>query len=119
MAGIEPSDVDIAEIHDCFTIANFIAAEGLGFFDYGTAGDAWAKGQADIGGKVAIGLSGGLKAKGHPIGATGAGQVCEIAKQLRGEAEAGRQAPDPKVGLTDTLGGDGGTICTLILQRGW
>lgn len=119
MAGIKPEDVDIAEIHDCFSIANFIAAEGLGFFPFGKAGEAWEKGQADIGGKVAINLSGGLKSKGHPIGATGAGQVYEIVKQLRGEVEPGRQAPDPKVGLTDTLGGDGGTLCTLILQRGW
>ena len=119
MAGIKPADVDIAEIHDCFSIANFIAAEGLGFFEHGKSGEAWERGGADIGGKVAINLSGGLKAKGHPIGATGAGQVYEIAKQLRGEAEADRQAPNPKIGLTDTLGGDGGTICTLILQRGW
>ena len=119
MAGIKPEEVDIAEIHDCFSIANIIAAEGLGFFDFGTAGEAWEKGLADIGGKVAINLSGGLKAKGHPIGATGAGQVYEIVKQLRGEVEPGRQAPEPKIGLTDTLGGDGGTLCTLILQRGW
>jgi len=119
MAGIKPEDVDIAEIHDCFSIANLIAAESLGFFDFGTAGEAWEKGEADIGGKVAINLSGGLKAKGHPIGATGAGQVYEIVKQMRGEVEPGRQAPEPKLGLTDTLGGDGGTLCNLILQRGW
>ena len=119
MAGIKPEDVDIAEIHDCFSIANLIAAEGLGFFEFGKSGEAWEKGEADIGGKVAINLSGGLKAKGHPIGATGAGQVYETVKQLRGEVEPGRQAPEPKIGLTDTLGGDGGTLCTLILQRGW
>ena len=119
MAGIKPEDVDIAEIHDCFSIANLIAAEGLGFFEFGKSGEAWEKGEADIGGKVAINLSGGLKAKGHPIGATGAGQVYEIVKQLRGEVEPGRQAPEPKIGLTDTLGGDGGTLCNLILQRGW
>jgi len=119
MAGIKPGDVDIAEIHDCFSIANLIAVEGLGFFEFGKSGEAWEKSEADIGGKVAINLSGGLKAKGHPIGATGVGQVYEIVKQLRGEAEVGRQAPEPKIGLTDTLGGDGGTICNLILQRGW
>ncbi len=119
MAGVKPEDVDIAEIHDCFSIANLIAAEGLGFFEFGKAGEAWEKGEADIGGKVAINLSGGLKSKGHPIGATGAGQVYEIVKQLRGEAEPGRQAHNPKIGLTDTLGGDGGTLCTLILERGW
>ncbi|MBI4187320.1 MAG: propanoyl-CoA acyltransferase [Chloroflexi bacterium] len=119
MAGIKPKDVDIAEIHDCFSIANLIAAESLGFFEFGKAGEAWMKGEADIGGKVAINLSGGLKSKGHPIGATGAGQVYEIVKQMRGEVEPGRQAPEPKIGLTDTLGGDGGTLCNLILQRGW
>ena len=119
MAGIKPEDVDIAEIHDCFSVANLIAAEGLGFFEFGKSGEAWERGEADIGGKVAINLSGGLKAKGHPIGATGAGQVYEIVKQLRGEVEHGRQAPEPKIGLTDTLGGDGGTLCNLILQRGW
>ena len=119
MAGIKPEDVDIAEIHDCFSIANLIAVEGLGFFEFGKSGEAWERGEADIGGKVAINLSGGLKAKGHPIGATGAGQVYEIVKQLRGEVEPGRQAPEPKIGLTDTLGGDGGTLCNLILQRGW
>jgi len=119
MAGIKPEDVDIAEIHDCFSIANLIAAEGLGFFDFGTAGEAWEKGLADSGGKVAINLSGGLKAKGHPIGATGAGQVYEIVKQMRGEVEPERQAQEPKIGLTDTLGGDGGTLVTIIMQRGW
>jgi len=119
MAGIKPEDVDVAEIHDCFSIANLIAAEGLGFFEFGKSGEAWEKGGADIGAKVAINLSGGLKSKGHPIGATGAGQVYEIVKQLRGEVEPGRQAPNPKIGLTDTLGGDGGTLCNLILQRGW
>ncbi|MBA7665806.1 3-ketoacyl-CoA thiolase [subsurface metagenome] len=119
MAGVKPEDIDIAEIHDCFSIANLIAAEGLGFFDFGKAGEAWEKGEADIGGKIAINLSGGLKSKGHPIGATGAAQVCEIVKQIRGEVEPERQFPNPKLGMTDTLGGDGGTLCNLILQRGW
>jgi acetyl-CoA C-acetyltransferase/acetyl-CoA acyltransferase len=119
MAGIKPEDVDVAEIHDCFSIANLIAAESLGFFEFGKSGEAWINGEADIGGKVAINLSGGLKSKGHPIGATGAGQVYEIVEQLRGKAEPSRQALEPKIGLTDTLGGDGGTLCNLILQRGW
>ncbi|MDD5338865.1 MAG: beta-ketoacyl synthase N-terminal-like domain-containing protein [Dehalococcoidales bacterium] len=119
MAGIKPQDVDLCELHDCFSIASLIAAESLGFFDYGKAGEAWEKGEADIGGKVAINPSGGLKAKGHPIGATGAGQVYEVARQLRGEVEPGRQVPDAKIGLTDTLGGDGGTLVNMILERGW
>ncbi len=119
MAGVSPQDVDLCELHDCFSIASLIAAEGLGFFEYGKAGEAWEKGEADIGGKVAINPSGGLKSKGHPIGATGAGQVYEVTKQLRGEVEPERQVDGAKTGMTDTLGGDGGTVVNLILQRGW
>ena len=119
MAGVKPGDIDICELHDCFSIASLISAESLGFFDFGTSGGAWVKGEADIGGKVAINPSGGLKAKGHPIGATGAGQVYEIAKQLRGEVEPERQVEGARVGMTDTLGGDGCTLVNMIFQRGW
>ncbi|GAI01877.1 unnamed protein product, partial [marine sediment metagenome] len=119
MAGLTPRDIDVCELHDCFSIASLIAAESLGFFDFGKAGEAWEKGEADIGGKIVINPSGGLKAKGHPIGATGAGQVYEIVKQLRGEVEPGRQVEGAKIGMTDTLGGDAGTLCNLILQTGW
>jgi len=119
MAGLTPQDIDVCELHDCFSIASLIAAESLGFFEFGKSGEAWVKGEADIGGKVAINPSGGLKSKGHPIGATGAGQVYEIVKQLRGEVENERQVGGAKIGMTDTLGGDGGTIVNLVLQRGW
>jgi len=119
MAGLKPEDIDVCELHDCFSIASLISAEGLGFFEFGKSGEAWMKGEADIGGKVAINPSGGLKSKGHPIGATGAGQVYEITKQLRGEVEPERQVEGAKIGMTDTLGGDGGTLVNLILQRGW
>jgi len=119
MAGLTPKDIDVCELHDCFSIASLIAAEGLGFFEFGKAAEAWEKGEADIGGKIAINPSGGLKSKGHPIGATGGGQVYEIVKQLRGEVESGRQVEGARIGMTDTLGGDGGTLCNLILQRGW
>ena len=119
MAGLSPQDVDICELHDCFSIASLIAAESLGFFEFGRSGEAWLKGEADIGGRVAINPSGGLKSKGHPIGATGAGQVYEIVKQFRGEVESERQVEGAKTGITDTLGGDGGTLVNLILQRGW
>ena len=119
MAGITPADVDLCELHDCFSPASLIAAEGLGFFDFGTAGDAWDKGLADIGGTVAINPSGGLKAKGHPIGATGAGQVFEVVSQLRGTVEPERQVPDARIGMTDTLGGDGGTLVNMIFEKGW
>ena len=117
MAGLTPQDIDVCELHDCFSIASLIAAESLGFFDFGTAGEAWEKGEAAIGGKIAINPSGGLKGKGHPIGATGAAQIYEIVKQLRGECGE-RQVEGAKIGMTDTLGGGGGTLCNLILQRG-
>jgi len=119
MAGLSPQDIDICELHDCFSIASLIAAESLGFFEFGKSGEAWMKGEADIGGKVAINPSGGLKSKGHPIGATGAGQVYEIVKQFKGEVETERQVEGARTGITDTLGGDGGTLVNLILQRGW
>ena len=118
MAGLKPDDIDVCELHDCFSIAEIIASEGLGFFEFGTGGEAALKGETKIGGKIAINPSGGLKAKGHPIGATGAGQVYEIVRQLRGECGE-TQVEGAKTGMTDTLGGDGGTLCNLILQRGW
>ncbi len=91
----------------------------MGFFEFGRSGQAWLDGQADIGGKIAINPSGGLKSKGHPIGATGAAQVYELVKQLREEVEPERQVDGARNAMTDTLGGDGGTVCNLILQRGW
>jgi acetyl-CoA C-acetyltransferase/acetyl-CoA acyltransferase len=119
MAGIGPKDVDICELHDCFSIASIIAAENLGFAENGTSGQLWEKGETKIGGKIPINISGGLKAKGHPIGATGASQTCEVVRQLRGDlADSGRQVEGAKTGLVDTLGGDG-TIANLVLQAGW
>ncbi|MFO7861025.1 MAG: propanoyl-CoA acyltransferase [Desulfosalsimonas sp.] len=119
MAGIGPADIDICELHDCFSIASIIAAENLGFAENGTAGQLWEKGKTKINGKIPINISGGLKAKGHPIGATGASQACEIVRQLRGDlADSGRQVDRAKTGLVDTLGGDG-IIANLVLQAGW
>ncbi|MCX5827402.1 MAG: propanoyl-CoA acyltransferase [Deltaproteobacteria bacterium] len=116
MAGLGPKDIDVCELHDCFSIASIIAAEGLGFAELGKGGELWEKGETKIGGKIPINISGGLKSKGHPIGATGASQVYEIAHQLRGELkDQGRQVEGAKVGLVDTLGGDG-TIINLILK---
>ncbi|MBW2003113.1 MAG: propanoyl-CoA acyltransferase [Deltaproteobacteria bacterium] len=117
LAGVSPADIDICELHDCFSIASLIAAESLGFFEFGHAGEGWEKGETRIGGKIPINISGGLKSKGHPIGATGASQVIEIYHQLRGE-NGERQVEGAKIGLTDTLGGDG-VICTLIMEKGW
>jgi acetyl-CoA C-acetyltransferase/acetyl-CoA acyltransferase len=114
MAGVGPKDINVAEVHDCFTIAEIVLLENLGFYDFGTASEAVEKGETEIGGKIAINPSGGLKAKGHPVGATGAAQVYEIVKQLRGECGA-RQVENARIGMTDTLGGDAGTIVNLIL----
>ncbi len=113
MAGVEPKDIGVAEVHDCFTIAEIVLLENLGLFEFGTASEAVEKGETEIGGKIAINPSGGLKAKGHPVGATGAAQVYEIVKQLRGECGA-RQVENAKIGMTDTLGGDAGSIVNLI-----
>ncbi len=116
MAGIGPDDVDVCELHDCFSIASIIAAESLGFAEFGKGGKLWERGEAKIGGKIPINISGGLKSKGHPIGATGASQVYEIAHQLRGElVDQERQVEGAKIGLVDTLGGDG-IIVNLILR---
>lgn len=118
MAGIGPEDVDVCELHDCFSIAGIIAAESLGFFEFGRAGEMWEKGETRIDGKIPINISGGLKSKGHPIGATGVSQVYEISRQLRGDlVDEGRQVERAKTGLVDTLGGDG-VIVNLVLQTG-
>lgn len=116
MAGLGPKDIDVCELHDCFSIASLIAAESLGFADFGKASELWDKGETKIGGKIPINISGGLKSKGHPIGATGASQVYDIVRQLRGDlVNEGRQVEGAKVGLVDTLGGDG-VIVNLILK---
>jgi len=95
-----------------------IALECMGFFEWGEAANATAEGETDIGGKIPTNMSGGLIGKGHPIGATGASQVYWIVKQMRGEAAKGNQIdPVPEYGMTDTLGGDFGTLCHLILGR--
>jgi len=116
MSGLTPRDIDLVELHDCFSIASIIAAEDLGFFGRGAAGEAWERGDTRLGGKIPVNISGGLKAKGHPIGATGVSQVIEVTRQLRGDmAEQGRQVECAKYGLVDTLGGDG-VLISLILS---
>ena len=114
-AGRGPQDVDVVELHDCFTIAEIVATEGLGFFEPGTGGIAAEKGWTSLGGKLPVNPSGGLKAKGHPIGATGAAQVAEIVTQLRREAGP-RQVDGAKVGLVHTLGGNTATVLVSLLS---
>jgi acetyl-CoA C-acetyltransferase len=115
-AGKRPEDVDVVELHDCFTIAEIVATEGLGLFEPGTGGLAAEKGWTSLGGKVPVNPSGGLKAKGHPIGATGAAQICEIVTQLRAEAGP-RQVEGARTGLTHTLGGNTATVLVSLFGR--
>ena len=115
-AGLGPQNVDVVELHDCFTIAEIVATEGLGLFEPGTGGLAAEKGWTSLGGKMPVNTSGGLKAKGHPIGATGAAQIGEIVTQLRGEADA-RQVGGASVGLVHTLGGNTATVLVSLFGR--
>ena len=118
MAGVTPQDIDVCELHDSFSIAEILAVESLGFFEYGKGGEATARGETMIGGKIAVNPSGGLKAKGHPVGATGAAQVYEIFRQLRGECGE-TQVEGARIGLTDAMGASGNIHCNMVLERGW
>ncbi len=115
MAKVNTSNIDFVEVHDCFSIAEIIVAEELGFFEYGTAGKAIAEGQGTYGGKVVINPSGGLKAKGHPVGATGVAQIIEATLQLQQRAGK-RQIKDAKIGMTQNMGGSGGSSVSHILE---
>jgi len=118
LSGFKPEDVQIAEVHDCFSIAEIIHLEDLGFFQPGEGYKAVEEGLTRLDGPKPINTSGGLKCKGHPVGATGTGQLVEIWKQLRGEAGK-RQVPikDLRIGATHSLGGTGGTCTFTILER--
>jgi len=117
MSGTGPKDIDVAVVHDCFTIAEIIAYEDLGFCARG-AGGRWIEDrQPYIGGELPVNVDGGLKSKGHPIGTTGVSMAYEIVKQLRGEAEEGRQVPDAEVGLTHNVGGSGQHSVVHIFSR--
>jgi acetyl-CoA C-acetyltransferase len=115
-AGITPKDIDIAEVHDCFTIGEILAIEDLGFVEKGKGGEATEEGQTALGSRLPINTSGGLKACGHPVGATGIKQAYEIALQLRGEAGK-RQVDNVEFGLTHNVGGSGGTAVVHIMSR--
>lgn len=115
MAGLTPADIDFVEVHDCFSIAQIITAEELGFFEYGMGGKAIANGQGTYGGKIVINPSGGLKAKGHPVGATGVAQILEATLQLTGRAGK-RQVKNAKYGMTQNMGGSGGSCVVHILE---
>jgi len=116
IAKLQRSDVDVAEVHDCFTIAEIMAIEDLGFFEKGLGGHATIDGETAIGGEIPVNTSGGLKACGHPVGATGIKQAVEIVEQLRGDAGK-RQVEGAEIGLTHNVGGTGGTVVVHILAR--
>lgn len=118
MANVKPNDIQIAEVHDCFTIAEILAMEDLGFYEKGKAAQAVRNGESKRDGSKPINASGGLKAKGHPVGATGAAQAVEIFKQMRGIAERNRQVKgDLDIALTHNLGGSGGTCVVTVYKK--
>jgi acetyl-CoA C-acetyltransferase len=116
MAEIGPKDIDLAEVHDCFTITQIINTEDLGFFERGKGADAVADGITTLDGRRPINPSGGLKAKGHPIGATGIGQIFEIVTQIRNESGE-RQVGKADIGLTHNLGG-AAAVCLVHIFQG-
>lgn len=117
MAGIGPNDIDVAVVHDCFTIAEIVAYEDLGFCPRGEGGGFVEARETFLGGTVPVNLDGGLKSKGHPIGTTGVAMAVEIVKQLRGEAESGRQVFDAGIGLSHNVGGNGQHAAVHVFSR--
>jgi acetyl-CoA C-acetyltransferase len=115
-ARMGPEDVDLAEVHDCFAIAELMAYEDLGFCEPGESGEYVASGATRLDGELPVNPSGGLKSKGHPIGATGAGQLSEAFSQLSGTAGE-RQVEDARVALTHNVGGSGGAAVVHVLER--
>ena len=114
MAGMKPEDIDVAELHDAFQILEIEESEEVGFFARGEGHLAARRGDTRVEGKMPINTSGGLKAKGHPLGATGISQIVELVRQLRGEAE-GRQVEGAKTGLAINFGGFGNNVVATIL----
>lgn len=114
MAGLSARDIQFAEVHDCFTIAELLAIEDLGFVPKGEGGPYSLAGKTCIHGERPINASGGLKSKGHPVGATGVGQICDVVQQIRGDAVE-RQIPQHEIGLAQNLGGSGATCVVSIL----
>jgi acetyl-CoA C-acetyltransferase len=117
MAKLKPSDIHVAELHDAFTILEIAESEHVGFFKKGEGGKAAAAGKTQLGGQIPINISGGLKARGHPVGATGVAQAVEIVWQLRHEVGKERQVKNAKTGLTVNFGGFGNNVLAFVLRR--
>ena len=115
MAGLKPEDIDVAEVHDCFSIAEICCYEALGFVEQGKGKDAAREGITDLGGAIPVNISGGLKSKGHPVGATGVAQAVTIVEQLRGEAGE-LQVEGARIGLAQNMGGSGASSTVHIFQ---
>ncbi|MDO8625571.1 MAG: thiolase domain-containing protein, partial [Candidatus Diapherotrites archaeon] len=115
-AGITAKDIDLAEVHDCFSVAEILAIEDLGFFKKGAGGPAALNGETAIDGQIAINTSGGLKSDGHPVGATGVKQAAEIFYQLNGIAGK-RQRENAKIGLSHNVGGSGATAVVHVYRK--
>jgi acetyl-CoA C-acetyltransferase len=116
MAGIGPGEIQVAEVHDCFSIAEICCTEALGLVERGRGGEAARSGDTALGGRIPVNTSGGLKSKGHPVGATGISQAIEIFDQLRGDAGK-RQVGGAKIGLCQNMGGSGASSVIHILGR--
>ncbi|UCG93121.1 MAG: thiolase domain-containing protein [candidate division WOR-3 bacterium] len=116
MAGLKPTDIQLAEVHDCFTIAEICIVEELGFVKKGKGGEFTEKGETALEGSIPVNTSGGLKAKGHPVGATGVAQAVEIVEQLRGNAGK-RQVKNATIGLTQNMGGSGASSVVHIFKK--
>jgi len=117
MAKLKPSDIHVAELHDAFTILEIAESEHVGFFKKGEGGKAVVEGKTGLGGQIPINVSGGLKARGHPVGATGVAQVVEIVWQLRHELPKERQVQNAVNGLTVNFGGFGNNVIVFVLRR--
>jgi acetyl-CoA C-acetyltransferase len=115
-AGVGPDDVDVAEVHDCFTIAEVLATESLGFFDVGEGIAAAREGVTTAEGDLPVNLSGGLKAKGHPVGATGGSQIAELTRLLRGDHPNSEHVPDARVGVAHNAGGTVASAVVHVLE---
>lgn len=116
MAGKTPDDIDVLEVHDCFTIAEICVTEAVGYCEKGKGGEAVEKGLTAVEGEKPVNVSGGLKSKGHPVGATGVAQAIEIVKQLRGEA-GDRQVENARVGMTQNMGGSGASTLVHVFEK--
>jgi len=115
MAGKGPQDVHLVELHDCFTIAEIVVLESLGLCAPGEGGKQAESGRTALGGALPVNVSGGLKSKGHPVGATGIAQIVELATQLRGQADK-RQVAKARVGLAQNMGGTGASTVVTVVE---